>query len=64
MTAANDSVKPLQESLWEKGLGDEGKPDYRVSEGAYFRVGGVASNSNSIPLNPPSKGGLPIRFPP
>ena len=33
-------------------------------ERAYFRVGGVASNSSSIPLNPPSKGGLPIRFPP
>ena len=32
--------------------------------GAYFRVGGVASNSSSIPLKPPSKGGLPIRFPP
>ena len=30
---------------------------------AYFRFGGVASNPNSIPLNPPSKGGLPIRFP-
>ena len=24
----------------------------------------LASNSNLIPLNPPSKGGLPIRFPP
>ena len=31
---------------------------------AYFRVGGVASNPNLIPLNPPSKGGLLIRFPP
>ena len=26
-----------------------------------FQGWGVASNSNSIPLNPPSKGGLPIR---
>ena len=30
---------------------------------AYFRVGGLASNSNSISLNLPSKGGLSIRFP-
>jgi len=36
---------------------------YEFSNGVFRGWGGVASNPNLIPLNPPSQGGLPIRFP-